>query len=356
MNCSLKKAGMLLSIGACCAIPAGAADQALTVTSFGGAYGKSQIESMHKPFAKKAGVKVMSEDYNGGLAEIRAQVQTGNVKWDVVDVETAEAIRGCDEGLFEKVNAAMLPAGADGTPAAKDFAEGSVKTCSVRNITWSNVIAYDEKRIKGAAPTSLADFFDLTKFPGRRGLKKEPQVNLEWALMADGVPPEKVYEVLGTAKGLERALKKLDSIKPSIVWWQAGAQAPQLLADGEVVMTSSYHGRIFDAATKENKPFKIVWDGQIQVSDQFAIVKGSRNLAAAQEFLRFATGSQPLADQAKYVAYAPARTSSLKLVDPAVKTWLPNAGHSGRMLVSNAEWWADHADEINQKFSVWLAK
>ena len=76
-------------------------------------------------------------------------------------------------------------------------------------------------------------------FPGKRGLKKEPNVNLEWALLADGVPPEKVYEVLGTPQGLERAFKKLDTIKGSIVWWQAGAQAPQLLADGEPIRSCS---------------------------------------------------------------------------------------------------------------------
>lgn len=347
--------GPLLAALALLAGSAGA-QQAITVTSFGGTYGKSQIESMHKPFAAKSGVRVLSEDYNGGLAEIRAQVRTGNVKWDVVDVETAEAIRGCDEGLFERVDPAKLPAGANGAAAAKDFYEGGIMPCAVRNISWSNVVAYDGKRLKGNAPKSLKDFFDLKKFPGKRGLKKEPNVNLEWALLADGVPPEKVYEVLGTPQGLERAFKKLDSIKGSIVWWQAGAQAPQLLADGEVAMTSAYHGRIFDAATREKQSFVVIWDGQVQVSDHFAIVKGGKNLAAARDFLGFATGTRPLADQAKYVAYAPGRRSSVELVEPAVRAWLPNAGHPGQMLVSNAEWWADHADEINQKFAAWLAR
>lgn len=335
---------------------AAAAESAITVTSFGGTYGKSQIEAMHKPFTAASGIKVLSEDYNGGLAEIRAQVGTGNVKWDVVDVETAEAIRGCDEGLFERVDVAALPKGADGKAATEDFFEGGIMDCAVRNISWSNVVAYDAKRFKGDAPSSLADFFDLKKFPGKRGLKKEPNVNLEWALMADGVAPEQVYAVLGTPEGLQRAFRKLDTIKGSIVWWQAGAQAPQLLADGEVAMTSAYHGRIFNAVRNEKQTFVPVWDGQIQVSDQFAIVKGSKNLAAAKEFLKFATGTKPLAEQAKYVAYAPGRRSSIPLVDESVRSWLPNAGHPGRVLVSNAEWWADHADEINQKFAAWLAK
>lgn len=342
-------AAALLSSGAVAA-------STITVTSFGGTYGKSQIESMHKPFSTTSGVSVLSEDYNGGLAEIRAQVSTGNVKWDVVDVETAEAIRGCDEGLFERVDPAVLPAGSDGKPAAEDFFNGAIMDCAVRNISWSNVVAFDSRRFKGEVPGTLADFFDVKKFPGKRGLKKEPNVNLEWALMADGVPPEKVYDVLGTPDGLQRAFRKLDSIKGSIVWWAAGAQAPQLLADGEVAMTSAYHGRIFNAVRSEKQNFVVVWDGQVQVSDHFAIVKGTKNLAAAKDFLKYATGTKPLAEQAKFVAYAPARRSSIPQVDASVRAWLPNAGHPGRMLVSNAEWWADHADEINQKFAAWLAK
>ncbi len=356
MNGCATLRSLAVALAATLACGAAAAQATITVTSFGGTYGKSQIESMHKPFTAATGVKVLSEDYNGGLAEVRAQVRTGNVKWDVIDVEAAEAIRGCDEGLFERIDPAILPAGVDGKAAREDFFDGGIMECAVRNISWSNIVAFDAKRMKGDVPTTLADFFDVKKFPGKRGLKREPNVNLEWALMADGVPPEQVYEVLGTAEGLQRAFRKLDTIKDSIVWWQAGAQAPQLLADGEVVMTSAYHGRVFDAVRNEKQSFVAIWDGQIQVSDHFAIVKGSKNLAASVEFVKFATGSQPLADQAKFVAYAPGRKSSIPLVDPAVREWLPNAGHPGRTLVSNAEWWADHADEVNQKFAAWLAK
>ena len=79
-----------------------AAQQSLTVTSWGGAYTVSQVESMHKPFAALKKINVVSQDYNGDLAEIAAQVKTGNVKWDLVDVEPAEAMKGCEEGLFEK--------------------------------------------------------------------------------------------------------------------------------------------------------------------------------------------------------------------------------------------------------------
>lgn len=328
----------------------------ITVTSYGGVYGQSQQEVMYKPFAAKSGTKVLSEDYNGGLAEVRAQVKTGNVKWDVVDVELAEALRGCDEGLFEKIDSAKLPNGADGTPAKTDFNPGMVTACAVGTISYSNVYSYDKTKFKGSAPKSLEDFFDLKKFPGKRGVKKEPQVVLEWALMADGVPSSKVYEVLSTPEGVDRAFKKLDTIKSSVVWWTAGAQPAQLLASGEVVMSAVYHGRIYDAVMKDHKPFVIVWDGQVQVPNLFAVVKGSKHVPAAMDFIRFATGTKPLAEQTKFIPYSPVRQSSMKLVEEKTKPWLPTTAHGGRWMVTDAAWWSDHADEINQRFASWLAK
>jgi putative spermidine/putrescine transport system substrate-binding protein len=348
---------LLLVAAATSLFAAGAASaEQITVTSWGGAYTKSQAAVMYEPFTAKTGIKVLSEDYNGGLAEIRAQVKTGNVKWDVVDMELAEALRGCDEGLFEKIDASKLPKADDGSDAKSDFLPGMVNACSIANISYANVIAYDKAKLGASAPTKLEDYFDLKKFPGKRGMKKEPNVNLEWALMADGVAPGDVYKLLSTPAGVERAFKKLDTIKPQIVWWNAGAQPAQLLASGEVAMTSVYHGRIYDANTKDGKNFGVVWDGQITVPDLFAIVKGTKNPKAALDFVMFATGTKPLAEQTKYIPYAPARKSSLKLVEDKTKPWLPGPAQAGRGFQTDAAWWADHADELNQKFAAWLAK
>lgn len=346
----------MLVAAAAAGLGVAASAQQITVTSWGGAYTKSQVAVMHEPFAAKSGVKVLSEDYNGGLAEIRAQVKTGNVKWDVVDVELAEALRGCDEGLFEKIDAGKLPKGDDGSDAKADFLPGMVNACAVANISYANVVAYDKAKLGANPPTKLEDFFDLKKYPGKRSLKKEPNVNLEWALMADGVAPADVYKVLGTPAGVERAFKKLDTIKSQIVWWTAGAQPPQLLASGEVAMTSVFHGRIYDANAKDGKNFAVVWDGQITVPDLFVVVKGSKNVKSAMDFVMFATGTKPLADQTKFIPYTPARKSSLKLVEDKTKPWLPGPAQAGRGFQTNAGWWADHADELNQKFAAWLAK
>lgn len=355
MKFPIRKLSILAAvIGTMLALSANA--QTITVTSYGGAYGKSQQEVMHKPFTAKTGIKVLSEDYNGGLAEIRAQVQTGNVKWDVVDVEFAEALRGCDEGLFEKIDVSKLPKGDDGTDAKADFLPGMINACAIANISYANVVAYDKAKMGANAPAKLDDYYDLKKFAGKRGMKKEPQVNLEQALMADGVAPADVYKVLSTPAGVARAFKKLDTIKSQIVWWSTGAQPVQLLASGEVAMTTVYHGRIYDADMKDGKNFAVVWDGQITVPDLFVVVKGSKNTKAAMDFVMFATGTKPLAEQTNYIPYAPARKSSLALVADKIKPWLPGSAHAGRGFQTDAGWWSDHADELNQKFAAWLSK
>ena len=336
----------------------GAAQQALTVASWGGAYTNSQIEAYHKPFTAKTGIQITSADWGGTLGEISTQVKSGAIKWDVVDLEAAEALKGCEEGLLEKIDASKLPPGVNGTPAAKDFAPGMILPCAIGVITYSNVVAYDKAIYGAKGPAKLEDFFNLKKFPGKRGLKKDPSVTLEWALMADGVAVKDVYKVLGTPAGVNRAFKKLDTIKSSIVWWTAGAQPPQLLASGEVVMTHSWHGRIIDANVKEKKDFALVWDGQIQIPDLYAIIKGTKNLEAAQEFVRFASSSQPLADQAIHIPYAPTRKSSLALIPASNpnKQFLPTAPHPGRSMATNAEFWMENGDDLNKKFAAWLAK
>ncbi len=329
----------------------------LTVTSWGGAYTKSQLEAMHKPFTAETGIKINSEDYNGGLAEVRAQVESGNVVWDVLDVERSDAVRGCDDGIFETIDASILPDGLDGTSASSDFIEGSIGDCYVANIYWSTVYAYDKSKFTGEQPKTMADFFNLDKFPGKRGLRKSPKPNLEFALIADGVPTDRVYSLLSTKAGVERALRKLDTIKDQVIWWEAGAQPPQLLSDGEVAMTTAYNGRLFNAIYKEGKPFEIVWDGQILDTDLWVIPKGTKNKQAALDFVAFSTGTKPLADQSLWISYGPARKSSAALVKEDILPHLPTSPQNfANPLLNDFEFWADNADSLNERFNAWLAQ
>ncbi|MCY3639815.1 MAG: extracellular solute-binding protein, partial [Gammaproteobacteria bacterium] len=228
------------------------ANDALTVVSWGGSYAKASVEGYHKAFTAETGIEIKLDDYNGGLAQVRAQVEAGNVYWDVVDVELADGVRGCEEGLFEPLDPATLPPGANGEPAAEDYFPGMITECGANQLFYSTVYAYNAKRLSGAKPTTIEDFFDLERFPGRRGMRRSPVVNLELALLGDGVPIDEVYATLDTQAGIDRAFRKLDTIKEEIVWWEAGAQPPQMLADGEVVMSTAYNGRIFNAQVLEN--------------------------------------------------------------------------------------------------------
>ena len=331
------------------------ADNTLTIVSWGGAYTKSQVEAYHKPWIAKTGDTINSEDYNGGLAEIRAQVEAGNVTWDLVDVELSDAVRGCDEGILEVLPVDDLPDGTDGTSAAEDFIAGTLHECAVGLIVWSTVYAYDETKVDGA-PATIADFFDLNKFPGKRGMRKTPKANLEFALMADGVPADQVYDVLATADGVNRAFAKLDTIKDDTIWWEAGAQPPQLLADGEVVMTTAYNGRLFNAIVNENKPFEIVWDGQVWDIDLWVMPKGTPNKDRAWEFIKFSSDTQRLADQAKFISYGPVRKSSFPKVLPEMQPHMPTApANFENPLQNDFEFWADYGDELNERFNAWLA-
>jgi len=340
-----------------------AAAQELTVMSWGGAYGAAQTEAHVKPWSAATGFAAKMVDSDNPATPIKAMVEAGNVTVDVASVEYADAIRLCDEGVLEPIDVASLPAGADGTPAADDFLAGAVTECGVSTDIWSNVYAYDSSKLTGTVPTTAADFFDLEKFPGKRGLKKGPKAVLELALMADGVPAAEVYNVLSTPEGVDRAFAKLDTIKSEVVWWEAGSQAPQLLADGEVVMTTAYNGRIFNAAIEEGKPFTIVWDGQIYENEMYVVPKGAPNKDKALEFIAYATSTEGLRAQAQHISYGPARKSALaeELIYKDGKTvmgpHLPTAPENmGNALETSADFWVDKNAELNERFNAWLAQ
>ncbi len=228
---------------------------------------------------------------------------------------------------------------------------------------YSTVYAYNAERIPGDKPATIDDFFDLERFPGRRGMRRTPLVNLEFALIADGVPVSEVYTTLDTSAGVDRAFRKLDTIKEQVVWWEAGAQPPQMLADGEVVMSTAYNGRIFNAQVIESQPFVIVWDGQVLDTGQLGIVAGTRNLETALEFVRFATTAESMAAVSGHIAYSPVRRSGLPLVGTHVEAGVDMTPHmpthpenTVRVLQSNWLWWSDHMDTMNERFSAWLAQ
>jgi putative spermidine/putrescine transport system substrate-binding protein len=353
MKIKLGLAGVLMAgvaaIALSAARPAAAEDQ-LTVVSWGGAYQKSQDEAFMKPFQKDSGTKITQEEYNGEIAKIRAMVESKSVTWDVIDIDTQTALAACAEGILETIDWSKL-----GLDRSK-FIGGDLQDCAVPNIVYATVIAYDTTKLN-PGPTSIKDLFDLQKFPGKRGLQKNPFVNLEWALIADGVPIADVYKVLNTPEGVDRAFKKLDTIKSEVVWWEAGAQPPQLLADGQVAITSAWNGRIFNAVKEDKKPFKIVWDAQGFDWDWWSIPKGGPRVDLAYKFISYSSQPDKMANQTKYISYGPANKDAIPNVDPAVLPNLPTAPENmTTALIVDPQFWADKGEELRTRFNAWLAK
>ncbi|HEY0295511.1 MAG TPA: extracellular solute-binding protein, partial [Bordetella sp.] len=216
-----KFASFALAAGALAATSPAQAET-ISVVSFGGAYENAMKEAFFKPYtAQKSNIDFNYESYDGGLAKLSAMVQAKNTTWDLMDMEEQDMIAACDEGMLQPFDKSLLG-------DASDFLPGTIAKCGVATAMWTSVFAYDTTKL-ATAPTTIADFFDTRKFPGKRGMRKTATLTLEAALLADGVPTTDVYKVLGTPEGLDRAFKKLDSIKSDIVWWEAGSQPPQLL-------------------------------------------------------------------------------------------------------------------------------
>ncbi|AGT08942.1 polyamine ABC transporter substrate-binding protein [Paracoccus aminophilus] len=332
----------------------------INVVSWGGAIAAAQMEAWHRPYMAETGVKINSIDADNPATPIKAQVESGNVTTDIADVEPSDLTRLCDEGLIEPLPIDELADGIDGSKARADFIEGGLYDCGVGVLVYSTMIAYRTDKVPAMA--SSADFFDLEKIPGKRGLRKGAKFALELALMADGVPPAEVYAKLATPEGVDRAFAKLDTIKKDVIWWEAGAQPPQLLADGEVVMSTAYNGRIFNAVMADKSPFAILWDNQILDFNLYVIPKGAPNKDAAWTYIKWMSTSQHQADLAKFISYGPPRKSAAPLIGlykdgkTEMAENLPtNPEYLKTALTSNVEFWADHDIELTQRFNTWLS-
>ncbi len=348
---TLAVAGIAL-VGVTGTAPSYAQDK-LIATSWGGAYSMSQREAYYKPFAKETGITVLEDEWDGSMAKVRAMVETNNYTTHVIDAETSDVLQGCDDGTLAEIDYDML--------GGRDlFIDGAALDCGVGTITWSTIYAYDGDVFPegGARPTTMADLFDVENFPGARALYRNPNPTLTFALIADGVPTAEVHELLGTDEGIDRAFRKLDEIKPHVkVWWTAGAQPPQLLADKEVVMATAWNGRIFNAVKKEGKNFVMVWDGQILDMDYWIIPKGHPEFDLAMKFIEFASRPEVMANQSKYISYGPTVKAATPLINSDILKDLPTApGNMKNFIVADSEFWADHEDELVERFEAWLAK
>lgn len=319
--------------------------ESMTVVTYGaGAYQDSHKKAFIEPFIAETGIKMESVSWSAQYGRLQEMVASGKVPWDVVEVTAAQYSRGMRDGLFERLGSRSE------LRSFEPFSPGlPVTEFGVPNVYWSTVLAYEPKLFTTRSPESWRDFWDTTRFPGHRALYDDPRGNLEFALLADGVPIDKVYPL-----DVDRAFRKFDEIKSFIrVWWKDGTEPVQLLLTGQVAMTSAWSGRIF-ASSQAREQLRYTWSGGLHELDYWVIPKGSKNVSAATDFIAFASRPDRMAEQANLRAYGPANRRAIQFVDPAVLPHLPtNEENWSKSFVIDSEWWASNEQKVQERWLLW---
>ena len=294
------------------------------------------------PFSDSTGIPVAVQDWSGGLDALRGRA----ADWDIVQLTGAELQPACDQGLIEKLDWSAI-GGRD------HYLSQAVGDCGIGAFMHSTVLSWD--RDKFPATPTWQDFWDIAKYPGKRGLRRSVKGNLEIALMADGVAPGDVYGTLRSGAGVDRAFRKLDQLKPYLVWWQGNGDATRILGSGEVLMSSAPNDRVTAADRTEHRNFGIQWGGSLYQVQDWAIIKDSPNLAQANRFLAF------VGDPAREASLLPlaavgglARQANDKLA-PDLLAVSPSApANLAGALQVDAGFWRDNEAKLSQRFEDWL--
>lgn len=318
------------------------ADQ-VVIVSWGGSYQDAQRQAHFEPFEKATGTKVIEIKEGPRIAKLKAQIEGGMVEWDVMDFETSDLLRAAEQGLLEPIDRSIVD--------SSEILPSAVHEFGIANVSWSKILAFSTKKYPQSQPhpDGWADFWNIEKWPGRRGLQDLVKPNLEFALLADGVSKEKLYPL-----DVDRAFRSLDRIRPHITaWWSKTAQAIQLLVDGEVDMNSAPNGRIL-APKAKGIPIDLTWSGGALDFDWWCVPRGAKNKRAAMEFINFAIKAKGQAELAKLVPYGPSNKRAWDYIDPDLAANLPTAPENlAKQFVLNNQWWLRHEVEVIKRWQSW---
>ena len=324
--------------------PANARD--LTVVGFGGGFQDNARTYLFETFARANGIPVKDDTYNNEVAKIYAMVKANDVTWDVVMVEAPELAKGCDDGVFERLDWSTIK--------REKFIPAGTTPCGAGAVGWGVALFYDQARFP-SGPASYADLWDTQRFPGKRLLRFGPKITLEIALMADGVPATEIYKILATKPGQDRAFAKLDAIKPLLVWWKSGAQPLQLVASGDVAYAVGYVGRTVRAA-QEGARYPLLWQTLLYSFDYWAVVKGSPHTPEAMKLVDYMTSPAPLLALGEHWAVSPATSAVAN--DPALRARNPAmvSNHANEGLFIDTAFWTEHGEDLETRFNAWVAR
>ncbi|MGF7160773.1 putative spermidine/putrescine transport system substrate-binding protein [Rhodoligotrophos appendicifer] len=318
-----------------------AAGGEMVFCSWGGTTQEGQAKAWIEPFMAETGAKVL-QDGPVDYGKLVAQVESGNVQWDVCDVEQDFSVFAGEKGLLEPLDWNVINK-ADLDPRfVNDYAVGS--------FYYAFILAYNKDSLGSAAPATWADMFDLKAFPGKRGYYKWAGPGVyEIPLLADGVAPDKLYPL-----DVDRALAKLDTIKSEIIFWGSGAASQQSLHSGETPLGMFWSSRIH-FLTQDGANIGVGWDQNVTAADMLVIPKGSKNKDLAMKFLALASSAKGQADMAKLLAYNPTNTKSMAMLDAETRKYLPSE-HSAQTVPLDVKYWAANRDELGKRWYDWQAK
>ena len=343
----------------CAALFAGhafGADRSLKVASFAGGYASAQKQAIFDAYTDETGIDIELIETDDGISAIIPD-QEGNAAAHIVALDYQSAQKACKDGKLTRLEASEILVKEKNVTLEEDFVPYGLSDCAIGNSVNSLVLAYDRSKHPQNQPSSPDDFFNLEKFPGKRGLRPDPQAALILASLATGATHENVYKTLESAQGVEAAFRKLKQLDNEIVWWRTGQQAVDYLATNMVVMTTAFHSWVYHARVTEGRPLGLVWNGQQGQLDVWVIPKSAGKQSLAANFIRFATDKDRLAAQSNLIPYGPARMSAFPLIKDEMREHLPNTPEHGDTIVwIDHSWWEKNGTPLEKRFAVWVAK
>ncbi|MGE3995755.1 MAG: ABC transporter substrate-binding protein [Variibacter sp.] len=320
----------------------------IVVTDPGGSTQQAYVKAFYKPFEETTGTTVaFAARPNQAMGQLKSMVLANNVEWDVTYLSDYLVNLAVSENLLDKVDTSKMDPKLLG-----EMLPGTVTPYLVGGTMYGTVLGYSTKIWPNAAdaPQNWADFWDVKKFPGRRAMNGAGYGPIEQALLADGVPRDKVYPL-----DLDRAYAKLDQIRPHVtVWTTASAQQHQLLVNGEVDLIQGFANRIV-AAMDDGAAAAIQWrDGSV-THEGWAIPRGAKNRELVLKFIEFTLDAKRQANA--FTGSGPTNKHATDFVEPAKAKLLPTyPANFALSFKTNAKWLAENQAELQARWTQWRAR